>query len=242
MIFKNKNLRGKKLEAYKKSLKLNDEQREVLIGTLLGDSSISLRDNKPHYSVKFEQCTERKEYVEHLYTIFEPFVGTPPKPRFFPEKKESEQSQFEPNSFENETTVQEPRKIKSFWFRTYQHSSLIFYYNMFYKMNGNEKVKIVPKNIHKFLTPRALAYWFMDDGNITSDLQTYVLNTQSFEKHECVFLCDVLYRNFSIFSNIEKDKNKWRIRIRAASADEFKRLIIPYVHPVFDYKLKKNYF
>lgn len=223
-MYTKRNLKGLALEHYKQSLKLNDEQREVLIGTLLGDASMSLRKGKPHYSVKFEQHSNKQSYVNHLYEIFEPFVGVPPSPRF----KNNDDS-ISGEKLEN--------NIKSYWFRTYEHKSFIFYYNYFYKIKNGKKVKVVPKTIHKFLTARALAYWFMDDGNRTSDFRTYMLNTQGFEKHECLFLCNVLDQNFDIKSTIGKDKNKWRIRIKTESADLFKELISPYVHSVFNYKL-----
>jgi hypothetical protein len=219
-----RNLRGLALERYKQTLKLTDQQREVLIGTLLGDASMSLRNGKPHYSVKFEQCKKRKEYINHLYQIFEPFVGGTPTPRFLKNEDSIVSEKLEEN-------------IKSYWFRTYEHKSLIFYYNYFYKIKNGKKVKIVPKTIHKFLTARALAYWYMDDGNLTEKQRTYILNTQGFENHECKFLCNVLEMNFNIKSTVIKDKNKWKIRIRTESADLFKTIIFPYVHSVFYYKL-----
>lgn len=48
-------LTGKRLRSYKKFLSLNKLQNNVLIGTLLGDASMSSDQGKPIYSVKFEQ-------------------------------------------------------------------------------------------------------------------------------------------------------------------------------------------
>ena len=53
-------------------------------------------------------------------------------------------------------------------------SEFKFYYEIFYPARdpsleeGKEcarRTKRVPENIHDLLTARALAYWFMDDGN-----------------------------------------------------------------------------
>ena len=36
---------------------------------------------------------------------------------------------------------------------------------MFYKYENNKRIKIVPKDIGLYMTPRALAFWIMDDGS-----------------------------------------------------------------------------
>lgn len=210
-----RHLRGNLLEDYKKSLRLTDIQKEILIGTLLGDASISLRCGKPHYSVKFEQGEIHAPYIEHLYEIFEPFTGSPPQWRF--------------------TNKEHTRR--ALWFRTYRHDQLIFYWNLCYKTKPDQsKVKIVPTNIHQFLTPRALAYWFMDDGTKCRD--SFYLSTQGFEKFECEKLREALKRNYNIVSNLHKDKDSWRIYITQQSGEKFRDLVNPYVIDCFAYKLK----
>ena len=67
------------LREYKQTITLNPVQREVLVGTLLGDASIPLRRGKPVLCVKFIQTIARSEYIWHLYEIFSNFVGTPPR-------------------------------------------------------------------------------------------------------------------------------------------------------------------
>ena len=206
-------LRGKQLEIYKLSLKLTDVQREVIIGTLLGDASMSLRNGKPCYSIKFEQGEANADYVNHLYELFEPFTGTPPAWRW----------------------IDKNRTRRARWFRTYRHDSLIFYWNLFYVLDGR---KIVSKKIAKFITPRVLAYWFMDDGNQTSDSKTYCLNTQGFSKHESEMLCEILKEKFKITASVNKDKDSWRIYVWRESAETFRALVEPYVLSCFDYRLK----
>lgn len=216
MTDQQRNLRNKELENYKKSLRLTDVQREVIIGTLLGDASMSLRKGKPCYSIKFEQGEQHADYVNHLYELFEPFTGTPPAWRWIDNK----------------------RTRRALWFRTYRHDSLIFYWNLFYSEAFEDKRKIVPKNIAKFITPRVLAYWFMDDGNLTSDKKTYCINTQGFSKHESEMLCEILKKKFNITASVNKDKDSWRIYIWSHSAETFRTLVEPYVLCCFDYRLK----
>ena len=127
-MFEKKTYKGNELELYKQSLTLSHLQREILIGVLLGDASISLREGKPVYVVKFEQAIFNKEYINHLYTVFESFAGQIPL----------------------------EYKNKSIWFSTYRHSSFKFYYDLFYSDVSDKKQ--VPRNIHRFLTARSLAY------------------------------------------------------------------------------------
>jgi hypothetical protein len=226
-----RHLAGKALEDYKKTLKLTDLQKDVLVGTLLGDASMSLRNGKPHYSrpkadwtsysVKFEQGEEHAAYVEHLYDIFEPFTGSLPAWRFIDKQKTR----------------------RALWFRTYRHNSFIFYWNYFYGQTlpekNQRKIKNIPKDIHKFLTARALAYWFMDDGtyNINKSIKSYLLSTQGFKKHENILLCEALKTNFNIAAEVHKDKGKWRIYIRRESSETLQNLIELYVIESLKYKL-----
>ena len=59
----------------KQTITLNAIQKEVIVGTLLGDASMPLYRGKPKLHVKFGQCIARAEYIWHLYYIFENPVG-----------------------------------------------------------------------------------------------------------------------------------------------------------------------
>ena len=215
-------LRGADLISYKKSLILNQEQKEVIIGTLLGDSSI--RTSKSNYCIKFEQKFTQADYLTHLYNIFEPFVGTGPKMRVIR------------NSFHKDYGV-------SCWFRTYAHIQFKYYENRFYKTDEKGKRrKIVPRNIHQMLTPRALAYWFMDDGSFSFWGTVYCLNTQGFTLSEQKNLVKALKSNFNLNFNVIKDRIYYRLALQEQDNNNFKHLIQPYLLPSFQYKFdtKKN--
>ena len=72
-------LKGNALREYKQTITLSQIQREVLVGTLLGDASIPLYRGKPRLNVKFAQKSASADYIQHLYSIFDNFVGTPPQ-------------------------------------------------------------------------------------------------------------------------------------------------------------------
>ena len=229
-----KDLRGIKLIEYKKTLKLNTIQKEILVGTLLGDATIS-KSKSIALNVKFEQKLANKEYVNHLYEIFEPYVGTPPRVR--------------------DITGGRAKDRHSIWFRTYRHIDFKFYYDLFYpkrsavlrKTNNNNSTdlrkKRVPKLIHKFLTPRALAYWFMDDGSYyynkskNSQRKVHYFNTQSFSYEDIKILKKALKLNFNFDTNIYKDRKYYLLYIQPQSKDGFTKLIKPFILENFDSKL-----
>jgi LAGLIDADG DNA endonuclease family len=62
------------------SVVLTSLQKDVLVGTLLGDASLE-RDKPTHNPrVRFDQTfPEHEEYLISLYEIFQNLTGTPPK-------------------------------------------------------------------------------------------------------------------------------------------------------------------
>nr|ALA63886.1 putative LAGLIDADG homing endonuclease [Lithotrichon pulchrum] len=225
---KSRGLRGAKLIAYKQNLALTEQQKEVIIGKLLGDASI--RTSQCNFCVKFEQKYTQIDYIIHLYEIFEPYVGTGPKMRVIQ------------NTFHRDYGV-------SCWFRTYSHIDFKYYENRFYQTDAKGKRrKVVPQNIHQMLTPRALAYWFMDDGSyiFTSASKGQksglccCLNTQGFTYSEQKVLIKALKQTFDLDVNRVKDRNYYRLVIQTQSENAFKQLIEPFILPSLQYKLKKN--
>ena len=84
-----------------------------------------------------------------------------------------------------------------------------------HEYNGLRRKKRVPKNISELLTPRALAYWFMDDGSYTSKKnRTYRLNTQYFPFGDQQRLLEALKINFDIDATIQKDRSYCLLYIR----------------------------
>ena len=71
----------------------------------------------------------------------------------------------------------------------------------------------LPKNLHEFLTPRALAYWFMDDGTYSAGNKRWsdFFSTQSFPLEDQEILVQALKHNFSIHVTIQKDRSMYRL-------------------------------
>ena len=75
MNFENKPkpLRGHDLLKYKNYLQkkgFTQVQKDILIGTLLGDASMQAMKGNQEFNIKFEQQIQNKEYIDHLYQHF----------------------------------------------------------------------------------------------------------------------------------------------------------------------------
>jgi hypothetical protein len=76
-----RNLRGEALDKYKVGLKLTNHQRDLVAGCALGDASFfahSLKSAGLHLEQSYE-IESHGIYLNHLYGVMKPFVGTPPK-------------------------------------------------------------------------------------------------------------------------------------------------------------------
>lgn len=201
------------LNEYKNSLKLTTEQKEVLIGGLFGD--LNLRKIGNYSRLVVEQ--KNKEYLFHLYEIFKDFIRTEPKERL---QKRLETSEW-----------------KSTWyFSTISHPEFEYYYNLFYKDN----IKIVDHILLDELTPRAIAYWFMDDGS--RQRNNYLLSTCCFTLEEHYLFVKFFKDNYNISCTIQKKnstKKTMMLYIRSSdrSNDRFRLLVEPYIVDSMKYKL-----
>jgi LAGLIDADG DNA endonuclease family len=198
-------MRSREIEAYKKTLRLSSPQREVLVGILLGDACLETQNGGLTYRLKVEQCAAHEVYVRSLYELFEAWVLTPPRRR-----------RARRGSSETVNWV----------FQTVSHPAFRFYAHQFY----DGRVKQVPRLIHRWLTPRALAHWYMDDGSLKSKHSKGVIfNTQGFKRHEVDRLVDVLRTKFELEASRRKQPEGDQIYVSGRSFESFVELIDPYV-------------
>lgn len=199
-----------------KNKKLTLLQKEILFGVILGDAHLETQNNRLTYRVKFEQSIKHKPYIEHLYAIFKNYVKTPP--------------QLKVVSYKNNQT----KKSTNIRFATISSSTFTFFGKQFYKENK----KVIPKLIHRWLTPRALAYWYMDDGSMKSfKSKAVLLNTQGFSYAEVQLLCNVLKKKFNLSCWPRKQKNNtYQIFISGKSFETLHNCIYDFIIPEMQYK------
>jgi len=79
----------------------------------------------------------------------------------------------------------------------------------------------------------------MDDGSLSKN--SYCFNTQGFHLKDIEKLKLVLDNNFSIKSNLHKDKNSYKLYIFMESKDIFIKTIEDFILPSFHYKIDKSF-
>jgi hypothetical protein len=126
-----------------------------------------------------------------------------------------------------------PRKSENgYYFRTVTHPKLAVLWELFYA----GRRKIVPlRLLARDLTEFGLAVWIMDDG--AADGNQLRLNTQSFSVEEADELARLIRAKFDIVMTINRDKNRPRLRCKAASMDRLVNLVRRHTLPSMLYKL-----
>lgn len=217
------------LQTKKKVYKLSEKQRQALVGCLLGDGHLSpgrIKGVKQRFSLTILQSQAHKKYVFHMYEIFKDlifkdFSTTPPKQYDFKDKRS-------------------PGKTYTRWyFSTTQQSCLRWYGLQFYK---NRKKKI-PKLIKKLLTPRPLAYWYMDDGAAKWQGKSLGLRfcTDNFTLDECKQLIIALQDKYGLQCTLQRKGKQFRIYVKHNCYHIIKGLIFKHLIPEMRYKFPREY-
>ena len=189
------------------TLTLSLNQREVLVGTLLGDGSLVANSWKRNYRLQAEQSHPQKEYLFWKYQIFQAFTLSRPKFR---------------------------ERTNAWRFRTISHPEFTEYAHLFYAV-GRKVVPLSIGRLLK--SPMSLAIWYVDDGALSSRRDTFILNSQSFSRAENVLLQQCLLENFGISVTLNRDRHYWRLYVSKRSAERFHDLVRPYVATSMRYKL-----
>jgi len=203
----------------KNSLRLNSIQRDLIVGSLLGDGNLRLMGRSIEASFVVDHSGRQKDYVLWKYEILKEFVNKEPR--------------TVTRTYHKDTK----RFLTSVRFQTLNHPEFTFWYEIFYQ-NGR---KIIPENMGEILTsPLALAVWFMDDGN--KNHQAIFLNTQQFQRNEQECLMKCLHDNFGLECtlnkhSVSKGKQLYRIRVDTRSTKVFSGLVKNHLLPSMRYKI-----
>lgn len=197
----------------------NQLQFDLLIGCVLGDANLQTENGRT-WRAHFIHKAIHEPYIQHKYMVLKDFCDSEPKyGSYFDYRTQKEYSRFQ--------------------FNTLTLSELRFIANMFYtQTHTGVWVKGVPKNIKKFLTSRALAYWYMDDGALKwkGHSNAVRLCTDSFSASDVAILKSALEENFKLKCSIQKKDNVSRISILEESYSDLKTLILPHLLPCMYYK------
>ena len=115
-------------------------------------------------------------------------------------------------------------------------------YDKFYSMLDTGK-KRIPEWVAKELGPIAIAFWYMDDGNLShhqAQEDRASIATCGFSIDDVQVLIKGLEK-FNIFPKLQLDPKGPRIRFNRDEAEKLFILIAPYVPPCYQYKLPERY-
>ena len=199
---------------------LNQIQIESLIGMILGDASLQ-KQKSGDYRLKFDFSAKNLSYAKHIKELLGDYIITDLKIR----------SRKSPNG----------NLVENVWFQTISHPE----FNLFGKLfiNSSGKKSPCPNLIRDYLTPRGLAYWFMDDGGKMDYSKSphsskgIVFHTQGFSKEEVEMLSQELNIKFGLDSWVGVNKKKWVIKISSKKYSVFLNYVEAYILPEMKYKL-----
>jgi hypothetical protein len=195
---------------------LTDTQKDVLVGSMLGDGSLGCNEENRSKNARLTIRRALKDwrYLLWEHELFEDFCSTAGLRLF----------------------IQEPNVIQpydSISFQTLSNPVFTEYIDKWY----DDNIKIVPRDLE--LNSMIMLIWFLDDGCITrsnSGKFNLQLSTDGFRKDDTMFLLDLLEERYDCrfeahCSNIEKQQYRIHGYGDAANA------IIEEMKPFFPYEM-----
>lgn len=191
----------------RQSISLTQEQKEYVFGTLLGDGN--LQKFGKSITGRTNHSIKQESYCKY---------------------KQSKLSNLTYEVKYTNKTLKESSKIyKQCYFCFKPNTELIPIYNMFYQ-NGKRDV---PTDL-TLLTPKAMAWWFMDDGTAAGRCSISIA-TCSFSLEGLLRLKDYLKQTYDIAVTIQRD---FKLYFKAESAIKFYYLVRDYITKDMMYKFK----
>lgn len=128
--------------------RLNQFQKSVIIGTVLGDGYLRIVPGRRDAFLEINHALSQREYVMWKYDVLNGIRAGAPKLR---------------NGNGTRTAIR---------FQTRQSNELTEIKSLFYK----DKIKVIPSDLQ--LNPVILAVWFMDDGSRCRESDVYLNTQQ----------------------------------------------------------------
>jgi hypothetical protein len=206
---------------------LTQEQKDLLVGTLLGDGNLQTETSGRIWRYRALHKAKDVNYLQYKYKILKNFCQSPP---------------IYGSIYDTRTG----KTYERWYFNTTVQNSFRYYGNLYYTKhpNSNRMIKDVPLNIEQILTPRAVAYWYMDDGSLKwlGKSNAMRICTESFSETGVKRLQKALKNLYNIETQLVcKTNNKkfvgYRLAINESNSTAFRNLIRPYLIPPMGYKV-----
>ncbi len=192
-------------------LLLNQEEHDLIIGSVLGDAYIRKRELNSCF--RFSHSIKQKEYARWKSEILRDFGVSE-----FREVKRKIKDSF----------------IHAIDFSTHTHQIFNYYRNLFY---GSGRKKITLEILNQ-LTPRSLAIWVCDDGSYDNKQGYIVLCTNSFSLEEHELMKEFFNEKFGLDPTIGfRDGKYYYLRFKQGDTKKLIEIIKPFIPNCMVYKI-----
>lgn len=215
---------GKIINEYRRKNKIPVRQKEVfqfpqdqyqiIIGGLLGDSSMSISKTKKGASVTWRHSMKQKDYCLWKYEQLKEFCC---KPYHIVE--------HDPRNGNNYDGIT---------IKTKQNAAFVPFFDQFYFLKENgEKKKYINAEILNSLNELGLAIWFQDDG-YKEKTGGYCLSTNCFSDEDLKLIQNYFLFKYDIKTTVHRSHVLY---IPRKYIEKFTKLVEPYIQPCCKYKL-----
>jgi hypothetical protein len=204
--------------------KLSRVQKQIVLGSLLGDGTVSRRNSGGWAMLRISHCAKQIEYLKWKQDC----LGNIVESSIAKENRE------------------EWVKIAGKWVHvgeyyrlsTIHHPEIMRYRIESYPIKGIKRVGSWIDDIGAI----GLAVWYQDDGTLIKPRDGSArFYTNGFPKIDVEKIADVLYRKFGLRSTMFQMDRKWVMAIGTRHSQDFFEMISPFVHPTMGYKLPKKF-
>ena len=194
---------------------------QIILGALMGDSNIRIRQNKHNcaYNIQFGHSKKQLGYLKYKHALM-------CKDLLNPINKEREENKcFIVDKFYDR---------QAFYTFCTKPINIDYIYNLLYKNNK----KIVNEKYLGYLTPLSLAIWYMDDGSYNLHNRIIRFATMGFTREENEIIRDYFYNNLKMPCVVAKvdSGSGWSIMLPQNSTKKFINLVKPYKCECMNYK------
>lgn len=189
-----------------------EEEFQVILGSLLGDGSLSKMYDNGGTIFKVTHCVKQKEYISYKHSLLK-----------------NNSSELKCYQFRDERR-KNPDYLE-YTFYTKSSNSLNAMYFNWYHPN-----KVVCKEDLYRIEPLGLAIWYMDDGYKCKPYGGCMICTNSFSRNDLLIIQQMFKGKFDIEVTLNNQNNM--VYIPSEEYFKFKKLIEPFIIPSMKYKIE----
>ncbi len=195
------------------SVNFTNEQKNLILGTLLGDGCLEKRWKNPR--LRIDHSVAQKEYVFWKYAILQNVATRAP-------------------NILHDRDNRSGKVSSRCYFATQAMPELDFYHRLFYE--GRRKI-IRESIIDYFRDPLSFAVWLMDDGYKRNDCDALRMSTDCFSLEEQSILQQCLKNNFGVRSKLHRKADTWNIYIPSSEMKMVRAMLDRHLISAMKYKL-----